>query len=192
MKARKALLYLVSIVIFGSISYIYFYIPSHAKEFLNKIEYSFNTSETSNIYVKNITDFNWDTVCVFSKNTPIFWLTQNSEKQFEEVYGYDYDVIKNDIPLRMSPAFKATFLFIEDQKVVRKITYNTYGLRWKGGELKNSFDQVFTNKESFFFLDDTATLNDGCIEKDNATFTKHYYQPNSKGFILLSNIKKEK
>lgn len=180
------------------ILYLLFYIPYDEYIFLRKIESSFSKTDSKTFKIKEITDFDWDAVCVFSQyNILPPTLDETALAQaFEETYKYDYKNVKGYLPSRWSPAFWGAFLFIHDGKVIKTLTYDTWGLRystakgWHRYYLKLNTSGTEAYFTEAYFLDEAATLNDGCINREDAAFIKHSY---GKDYVILAtNLKKDK
>ncbi|MGB4057264.1 MAG: hypothetical protein WBK77_04190 [Alphaproteobacteria bacterium] len=194
---KKTILFIAG---FAAIVFLFLYfifcIPKEEGKFIKEVESAFNNTNSNIVMIGDVTDFDWDTVCVFpSYNffaSPVLILgTSPRSKVFEDMYKYDYKIVENDIMTYWWPTFYAGFLFIKNGNVVKNLVYNTWGLRLTKDGVSSMYILKIKNKE-INFLDEIGTLNDGCISSENAAFIYHHYQPSDPGQILVTNLKKEK
>lgn len=178
-----------------SFLYSCFYVPKDENDFIRKIEQSFADTGKTEILVKDITNFEWDTVCFVTDNfadkvmlshlSEFFYnsLQQEASHYFKE----HYDVVKGSMAKFGTPSFKGAHLFLLNGKVVRTYLYNSNGFRFRQSKLA-AYHMIYKDGE-WLSLIETGIEDYPCKPYEVATF-KAVTVRNNYSEIVLSELSK--
>lgn len=186
---------ILTFIILSSV-YMLFFVSKDALNFIKKVEEAFNQTDNNYILISDVTDFDWDTVCYFPQYNflPLFISPPYSNKRreaFESFFKVDYEPLKHKELLYLIPSFSAAYFFIKDSRVVHDISYTSLALRYRNGSIHGLYEKVNIKDKNFYFINEISAKSDFCLSKDNAAFEKHFYNQNSNGSILITNLNKE-
>ncbi len=187
----KILLFLVGFY------FLYGFFVPQAKEdaFLAKVSNTFIAHETDKIFVKNVTDFEWDRVCAFDNglfDDPFssFYFTLRgvpaSDIDLGAFYakhsGYERSVFDGHIPDGGWTYFKGAHLFFLNGQVVEKYIYRGWGSL-----------TGFENNSNYVMLDYTSGDKHHCESKEDAIFK--YKESPREGYLYglyLTHVEQKK
>lgn len=175
-----------------------FYRPSAENQFIRKIEEAFNKTSTNYVMIKNVTDFEWDTVCFFHEDmgTPVLIgyvspVVKNSIPETISRYtGVHYDALKGEISSFGRLDFKGAHIFLSNDRIVKRFFYHSNGFRIRNDKLM-AYHVININDETYAFLNHSGFENEPCQEKNNATFKSIENINDRKKIVLTNNLDHE-
>lgn len=179
---KSIILKSVIIIIMAWLLYFIFYIPSREREFMNAVGIRFNNTNADKVLVKEVTSFDWDSVC---------YIEPYSTKSHNFIEK-DYQSILNEhLPVLGWPSSYGSYVFIKNKIVTEEYTFPTMGFRY----IKNRFYPmaliILIDNNPYSFMGAHNFENDSCISSENAAFKKEYLPQWNEYKILITNVNKE-
>ncbi len=168
-----------------------FYLPAQERAFVNNIETAFTQTDHTWVFVRDVTEFEWDTVCGFGYYTypdalkaltarylMFKPLPQTAPEVFAERSGYDLSVFRSHVPRNGWFNFSGSHFFFKNDEIVKKYVYT----KW--------FIPMYNGRETFNFMHEHAIDEKTCLNFDNAVFYFDNSNKNYEPYMVLKDKRK--
>lgn len=151
-------------VFFVVIAFSIFFVPKEERRFVKDVESIFNSSKSNSIAIRDVTDFDWDYLCLIANTSSINDIEEQINVSLSNKSNYQ----------RYWPFYLGALWFFKDEAIVKELNYNTLGLEISSKGL-SPLNIEIDGSRYFFLKSDVPYKGSSCKDRDSAHLTKLEY-----------------